>query len=167
MIGNTGADFVDKRKRELQLYLEVLGRHPYYKSTKPLRVFLTYEKTEEFEEYKAHPKQTVGKDSLVVSSLKNMQLKDTVSIIYSLVKSKLVSKEEPAEVQSLISFDEILKKIDKYVPLHQASAKILEEQICFQRKYLQKQEELPGIISDGRISEYYQNHVKLLNVCRD
>ncbi len=170
LLGSGNEGFVEKRRQELQIYLEMLVKHPQFRVAKTLRAFLTCEKTEEFEAYKARPHENLGNNSLVLASLKSLRVKDTVKIIYSLIKSKFVIKDEPADVQSMISFDDIVMKIDKYLPLLKMSAKLVDGQIEFARQQARMQTDMAGLLGKEEgpevqhVAKYYHRHNALLNV---
>jgi len=167
-------EFVEKRRQELELYLTMLIQHPNLRKSKNLHAFLTIEKTEEFENYKDKPIKSNNVNSLVMDELKNLQLKNTFNLAYSLLKSKLFSKEEPADVQSMYRFEEIISKIDKRLPLLEKIAKSIEREIEFKIKFIEDSESLLKTTSENELLEYenlerlitnfYNAHSKTISV---
>jgi len=170
LLGNTNQAFVEERRRELQVYLFLLGKHPHYKLSKSLKIFLLSNSTEEFESYKGRtlPDQ---RDSLFISQIKKLQVKNTVNLLYSFVKTKLFTQEEPTEIQTILNLDQILERINKYLPLLRMLSHIIETDIKFKKEYSRMQSEIvktaikkEEINTEEPIEEYYSNHCKVLNV---
>jgi hypothetical protein len=170
LLGNTSEAFVEKRRQELQVYLSLLGKHQHYKLSKPLKIFLVSNSLEEFESYKGKASLD-KKDSLFISQIKNLQVKNTMNLIYSFVKTKLFTQEEPTEIQTILNLDQILESINKYLPLLQMLVYITEDDIEFKREYARMQSEMvktaierQEINTEEPIEEYYSNHSKVLEV---
>eukprot|EP00826_Nyctotherus_ovalis_P018167 TRINITY_DN15419_c0_g1_i11.p1 TRINITY_DN15419_c0_g1~~TRINITY_DN15419_c0_g1_i11.p1 ORF type:complete len:161 (+),score=37.93 TRINITY_DN15419_c0_g1_i11:616-1098(+) len=154
------------------MYLSMLGKHPHYKTAKPLHAFLTCDKAEEFETYKAKS-ATEKKESLILAQLKNLQLKDTFNLLYSLVKTKLFTSEEPTDIQTVVNFDSVLSKIDSFIPLLQMLLHSIEGDIKFKREHARAEADLVKSAleerelsnkSEGLVGQYYMNHCMLLDV---
>ncbi len=140
LLGNNSEEFVEQRKQELQLYLQMLGKHSLLKYDPTFKVFLTCEDPEEFERSKQDPRCQAAESSIPMNSLRRFQLHDTFNYLYSSIKSKLFDKSEPEEIQIGPKLDEILEKIAKYVPFLEKSIYVLEESLRYQKHFAMSQE---------------------------
>jgi len=148
----------------------MLGKHPHYKTSKPLHIFLVQDK--EFENYKTKT-SIEQKESLILTQLKNFQLKDTFNLLYSLVKTKFFAQIEPTDIQTIVNFDNVLKQIDKYIPILSMLLKTIEGDIEFKKECIKTQIEIVRTLLEGHeigkesenlVEQYYKNHCMLLEV---
>lgn len=114
----------------------MLARHTLLRNSPILKLFLTCESPSEFEQVKQNPTQYKESSSIAVSSLKSLHLHDTFSYLYTSLKSKLWSPEEPADLQSEVKLEETNKRIIEYLPCIesiinslQISVKLMTEQM--------------------------------------
>jgi hypothetical protein len=132
MLGKNSEELVDKRKQELQLYLEILSKHPMIKYDSIFKAFLTHE---EFEKYKQECLSKPGEQSIPMHSLKNLQLQDTFNYFYSSLKTRYFDTIEPEEVQTGLKLEEISAKILNYTPILEKYIGLMETRISFNKKY--------------------------------
>ncbi len=140
LLGNTTEDFVEKRRQELQLYLQMIGKHSQLKYDPSFRMFLTCESAEDFEHYKEDPRIGAEPSSIPLASLKRLQLQDTLSYICSSIRTKLFDKGEPEELRLGSRLEEVLDKIAHYVPFLEKSIAVLEEHLAYQKHFAASQE---------------------------
>lgn len=177
IIGNTSVEFIEKRKQELQVFLDVLSKHTNYANSVALKMFSSCMSSEEFEAYKARPKNAGGaisKDSIVIvmKTFKDFHIKDSLEMLYDLLKVKLKTKGEPAEIQSDINIEDIEKRINKYLPIMNLSLKSIENNIEFQKKLISSIRDISILLSDQDINNqelqnksisYYNQNAVLIN----
>jgi hypothetical protein len=129
-----------------------------------LKLFLTCEQTEEFETFKARRVDPVRGNSVLLESLKSFAVRDTVSLLYSMAKSKLFAKKESVDIQSVINLDDVLRKIDKHVPALNLMAKQVELRIAYLKQQISRQEDLVttlhNIVDDSDEVQQLHDHVK-------
>eukprot|EP00826_Nyctotherus_ovalis_P003490 TRINITY_DN10711_c0_g1_i6.p1 TRINITY_DN10711_c0_g1~~TRINITY_DN10711_c0_g1_i6.p1 ORF type:complete len:161 (-),score=31.34 TRINITY_DN10711_c0_g1_i6:507-989(-) len=121
----------------------MLAQNSLLKHDPTLFVFLTYD-TDEFEEYKQAHKSASNHEgaSIPLASLKNFQLNDTFSYLYDSIKAKLFDAAEPEEVQISIPLDDILKRINEYVPFIDKNIELLDHSISFSKHCLSSSKEI-------------------------
>lgn len=153
MLKKNSEEFVEKRKLELQLYLQILSRHSEIKLDPTFRFFLTCEKSDEFEKLKNDPMQYNTESSIAVSSLKKLQIHDAFNYLYSSIKSKYFDKSEPEEMQTVLKLTEIGNHISKYQPIIDKMIKALEQRIKFTEKFVTEQEDIANMLENLEESE--------------
>jgi len=117
-----------------------------------LLVFLTYD-TEEFEEFKRSHKSTNDKGSSIpLTSLKNLQFNDTFAYLYGSIKAKFFDTPEPEELQIGIELDDILKKINEYMPFIDKSIESLEDKLAFSKLCINFSAEINDYIQNTNYS---------------
>ncbi len=151
VLGKNSADLVERRKQELQLYLQILAQHPVVGADTMLRQFLACENPADFERLKAE--STVGaaeSSSLAVSALRRFQIKDSFNYLYSSIKSRIFAKgqPEPADMQTPLKLPRICEKIAVYLPVLEKQISILEKRIAFHKAQASEQEDLANMLED-------------------
>jgi len=135
-------ELVDKRKQELQIYLQIISNHPIIKYNPIFKAFLTYEDTEEFEDYKQELLSQPGEESIPMHSLKNLQLHDTFNYFYTSFKAKYSDTSVPEEMQIGLRLEEISSEILKYLPVLESYVKLIEKKIDFYKECAQEESNL-------------------------
>ncbi len=176
VMGKNSQDLVEKRKQELQLYLQILSQHAMIKYDPTFKFFLACESSEEFDKLKADPQPFMGESSIAVASLKKLQFHDTFNYLYSSIKSRYFDKEEPQEIQTGLKLIEIGEKIAKYLPVIAKQIALLEARLAFQKDFASGQEDLANMLEDlpeedaelekalNDSSEYYLKYSFLVRV---
>lgn len=106
--------------------------------------------------------------------MKGFQIKDTLELLYKLLQSKFLIKNEPAEIQSEISLDVIEHKINKYLPAVEKTVVSIENSIKFYKKCINANREISILLSEQDFDypemrknaiDHYSQQAVLTNVC--
>lgn len=115
VLSKNSTETVEKRREELQIYMQILAHDSLIKYDSTLKFFLTCENFEEFEQFKSNPNDFVQSNTMGMLPLKEMQIKDTFNYLYSSIKTKLVKNEEPLEMKSGLELETLDEKVLNYV----------------------------------------------------
>lgn len=148
---NNTEDFVEKRRQELQIYLQMLARHVVLKNDPTLKLFLTCPTPEEFENIRRE--QDNESSSKSRSSWKFFHFNDTFNYLYASMKSKLFEKNEPNEFKLDDKLDSLSLNIVRDLPFLEKSILLLENQINYKKKYASDQEELINTLKNIRTGD--------------
>lgn len=150
VLGKNSQELVNKRKQELQLYLQMLAKHPIVKYDPTFKIFLTCEDADEFESFKSNCTAQSKESSIPIASLKKLQLQDTFNYFYSSLKTKYLDTSEPEEVQTGLKLEEISAKILKYVPVLEKHIALVEGRVSYSKKQAEELEELKNAWEEVR-----------------
>jgi hypothetical protein len=129
------------------MWLQILGTHPVIKADQGFLAFLR-SPSAEFEAFKKDLQEGRPEPWLALQSLKHFQLQDTLSYIYSSLKSKCFAKKEPQELQCGLQLEAIEKRIAQEMPILDTCIASLQSLVAFKQKHVDAQEELATYLED-------------------
>jgi len=156
LVNKTNEEFVEKRGRDLQLYLRILMKDTEIKHAEPLRIFLTCNNYDEFEKYKRqHPITSLTNTSMTipVELFKNLQIIDGIKSLFNSAKSTFIDTLEPTEFQITSTINSLMDKITKYAPFINKSIESIEENIEFYKRQAKNQHQIIDCIKDWQLEE--------------
>ncbi len=148
LLGKNSEQLVERRKEELQIYLQLLSRHTLAKYDHTLKFFLTCENSEEFERFKSDPREFASTRSIAVATMRNLQFKDTLNYIYSSLKARLVENAEPEETKCDLHLDEIDLRIAHYLKFLEQNVGLISARLAFQKQCLEEHKSLAKTLEE-------------------
>jgi len=131
-------EFIEKRAKELQVYLQIISHDNLLREDETFKLFLTCESREEFEQWKNSKKQ----NETPTTTFDTPSFYDSFNYIYSSLKAKFINTKEPEELQLGEKLEENLVKTTQYLSFIHKSLKMLEEKEVFLKRCLAYEESI-------------------------
>lgn len=153
--GNNDNEFVEKRRQELQVYLQMLASNPLIKHDPSLFVFLTSKDRTQFDQYKQdnQPITLEQLPSIPLTLIKNLQFNDTINFFYDSIKGKIIDKPEPEELKINLDLGVTLVKIQQYTIFLNKNISLLETSLKFKKHYVNYNDEITHCIKSINVDK--------------